>query len=328
MPWASPSLASLNERFSPYAAISVMATALTSSDVRGDPSANPDLRLVLDWLQQGKQVRLYVASPPAEKPTELDVLMLYRHLYPWVSNGKLSVFQLPEFAGRNAVALPRMFSSLDDGAPLVRQRFPVQPIFKGLVSGPVELGTVDSGIRALLDEMVPKAQPFSAELFQEGTQMSIWELDVGTRRDFGDIFRAIQGCHVKAMTLKDPYCGSSKHRWRIRELVEIVQGMTTAIDGFKVYCSEIRGRDGEAEEFRYDVARAIEKIISSCGIEKNEAYVKELGSNRGSHDRELSFKVADASGSDVMYRYLLTGGIDYLLDERSQTKVIHIQSAA
>ena len=51
--------------------------------------------------------------------------------------------------------------------------------------------------------------------------------------------------------------------------------------------------------------------------------MKELGRSRAFHDRELTFETADAAGCDATHRYFLTGGVDYLLDERSDTKVFH-----
>ena len=63
--------------------------------------------------------------------------------------------------------------------------------------------------------------------------------------------------------------------------------------------------------------------MDRMGIAKSEAFVKDAGRNRTFHDRELSFDCADASGCEVTHRYFLTGGIDYLIDERSDTKVFH-----
>ena len=68
-------------------------------------------------------------------------------------------------------------------------------------------------------------------------------------------------------------------------------------------------------------------MMTRLEITSSEAFVKELGRNRAFHDRELSFDCADASGCDVTHRYFLTGGIDYLLDDRSDTKVFHARIA-
>ena len=94
----------------------------------------------------------------------------------------------------------------------------------------------------------------------------------------------------------------------------------------EVYCSEVKERERDGTEYvmnRAEVAYQVERVLDEAGIEKGEAFVKELGRNRTFHDRELTFEVVDASGCSSTHRYFLTGGIDYLLDERSDTRVFH-----
>jgi hypothetical protein len=72
-----------------------------------------------------------------------------------------------------------------------------------------------------------------------------------------------------------------------------------------------------------EVAYQVERVLDEAGIAKGETFVKELGRNRTFHDRELTFDAVEKNGCDVIHRYFLTGGIDYLLDERSDTRVFH-----
>jgi hypothetical protein len=318
VPWAKPSLAGLTERFAPYESVTFIAVSLTTPDGYSEA----DLNLVLSWLQAGKKVRLCVAHEPEKRPTEYSVLMVYRHLYPWAQGGQLSVFHLPNL-GRLISELPRVFASLDEGAPLVRQAFPVQAIFQGLANAPALLGVADVCVRAKVEAALEDAIVLSANLFAEGSNMSMWELGVGQSRDLVDIFRDVAGLHIKRLTIRDPYCGTSLNRRRVQELLLFVKKHSSALESVHVYCAESRDRDGYVE-YRDDVARKLEDlIIEEQGIPSVEAFVKELGRNRTFHDRELSFDCADASGCEVTHRYFLTGGIDYLLDERSETKVFH-----
>ena len=64
-------------------------------------------------------------------------------------------------------------------------------------------------------------------------------------------------------------------------------------------------------------------LVDELGIAHGEGIVKDLGRNRTFHDRNLMFDTADAAGGDAAHRCFLTGGVDYLLDERSDTKVFH-----
>ena len=251
--------------------------------------------------------------------------MLYRHLYPWVAEGKLTVLQLPSL-GRSAVDLPRVFATLDDGAPLVKQAFPVQAVFQGLVNAPALLGAADSAVREKVEGALKGATELPIDLFAEGPSMSMWELDVGQQRDLVDIFRDVAGLHIKRLTIRDPYCGTRANQLRVQDLLQFLKAHGAALDSVHVYCSEVRDRNGDVEH-RFDVARRLEVMMTRLEITSSEAFVKELGRNRAFHDRELSFDCADASGCDVTHRYFLTGGIDYLLDDRSDTKVFHARIA-
>lgn len=318
VPWSKPSLAGLSERFAPYPFVAVLASSLTSTEGYSEA----DLNQVLSWLQAGKKVRLYVANEPEAQPSEYPVLMLYRHLYPWMKEGKLTVLKLQRFGGKHAVELPRLFATLEDGAPLVRQAFPVQAVFQGLVTAPAELGACDEGARLQVEAIVDGATEYSAQHFAEGSSMSMWELAVGEPRDLADIFRDVRSAHIKRLTIRDPYCGTPSNRHRIQDLLKFVQGHAAALDSVHVYCSEVRDKDGDVEH-RYDVSRKLELLLDGLGIMSGEVFVKEVGRNRTFHDRELCFETADATGCDVIHRYFLTGGVDYLLDGRSDTKVFH-----
>lgn len=321
VPWTKPSLAGLSERFAPYASVTVVAPSLTS--VEGYSEA--DLNQVLSWLQAGKKVRLCVANNPEREPNEYSVLMLYRHLYPWVAEGKLTVFHLPSL-GRAAADMPRVFAALDDGAPLVKQAFPVQAVFQGLVNAPALLGAADSDVRERVEGALKGATELPVDLFAEGSSMSMWELGVGQQRDLVDVFRDVAGLHIKRLTIRDPYCGTAANQRRVQDLLRFLKGHGAALESVHVYCSEVRDRDGVVEH-RFDVARRLEVMMDRLDIASSEAFVKELGRNRAFHDRELSFDCADASGCEVTHRYFLTGGIDYLLDDRSDTKVFHARIA-
>ena len=93
-----------------------------------------------------------------------------------------------------------------------------------------------------------------------------------------------------------------------------------------VYCSEVKERQRDGTDYvanRLEVAYQVERVMDESGISKGEAFVKELGRNRTFHDRELTLVAVDQSGCTSTHRYFLTGGIDYLLDERSDTRVFH-----
>lgn len=128
------------------------------------------------------------------------------------------------------------------------------------------------------------------------------------------------------LDIRDPYFGTPVNRSRLKQLLQFLVGHVRALERVDVYCSEVKSRERDGSEYvehRFDVARNVEGIIDELGVARGEAIVEELGRNRTFHDRELTFETVHASGCDAMHRYFLTGGVDYLLDERGDTKVFH-----
>ena len=322
VPWPKPSLASLSERLATYSSISFIGLSL--SGVSGPRET--EFNQLLTWLQSGKELNLYVANNLVQNPSDYQTLMLYRHLYPWLQAGKLRISALQELDGRVTGQLPRVFTSLDDGALLVRQAFPVQALLDGLVSAPAELGAMDEGTRELLKDPLAVAIPYAPEHFAEGQKMDMWEFAVGAPRILTEVFTAIKGLHIKTLTVRDPYCGTERNRQRLKQLLSFFKSHVAELEHADVYCSEVKERQRDGTDYianRLEVAYQIERILDEVEVAKGEAFVKELGRNRTFHDRELTFDAVDASGCGTSHRYFLTGGIDYMLDELSDTRVFH-----
>jgi hypothetical protein len=156
--------------------------------------------------------------------------------------------------------------------------------------------------------------------------MGMWEFAVGAERLLSEVFAAIKGLHVKSLVIRDPYCGTERNRQRLKQLLTFLKSHVKEIDRADVYCSEVKERQRDGTDYvvnRLEVAYQVERVLDQAGIAKGEAFVKEIGRNRTFHDRELSFEAVDESGCGDTHRYFLTGGIDYLLDERSDTRVFH-----
>jgi hypothetical protein len=156
--------------------------------------------------------------------------------------------------------------------------------------------------------------------------MGMWEFAVGAPRPLGKVFEAVKGQHVKSLVIRDPYCGTERNRQRLKQLLTFLKGHVAELERADVYCSEVKERQRDGTDYvanRLEVAYQVERVLDESGITKGEAVVKELGRNRTFHDRELTFDAVDQSGCSSTHRYFLTGGIDYLLDERSDTRVFH-----
>ena len=49
------------------------------------------------------------------------------------------------------------------------------------------------------------------------------------------------------------------------------------------------------------------------------------GSGKSFHDREIDITTVSEDGCEEKHRYFLTGGIDFLMDERSETRVFYLR---
>lgn len=322
VPWVAPSLAGLSKRVASAPSVSFIGASLSASSGYGEP----ELNMLLSWLQSGKEVLLYVINKLDQQPTDYSTLMLYRHLSPWLHLGRLRIHRLQDLDGRLAGQVPRVFTSLEDGSLMIRQAFPVQALLSGLVGTPAELGAMDEGTRQLLKPLLAVSVPYSPEHFAEGKNMGMWEFPVGAPRPLEDVFSALKGMHIKTLEVRDPYCGIARNRPRLKELLGFLTGHVGTLERVDVYCSQVKERERDGSEYmehQFDIARFVEKVISEAGVEKGDAFVRPAGPGRGFHDRELTLKVVDMSGCSSTHRYFLTGGIDYLLDTRSDTRVFH-----
>lgn len=101
--------------------------------------------------------------------------------------------------------------------------------------------------------------------------------------------------------------------------------MAGTIEHVAVHCKECRDKDGDVE-FYLDVERHGDSLITSIGIEKHDVTVALLkGSARTFHDREVDITTVSEDGCETSHRFFLTGGVDYLMNERAETRVFYVQ---
>jgi hypothetical protein len=319
--WATPSLAGLNERLTNHHQIHLIARNLVETGTSYENSLN----LLLQWLQAGKTVHLFLANKLEDKPKTRIPLTVYRHLNPYVQDGRLRISQIANMDGLDWSQLPRVFAGTTIGLPLIRQHFAVQPLLENLITAPADLGIVDIELGQALNKLIETAIPCAKDVLKEGERMSLWELPSGEVRDLKVIFAPVVGAHVKDLILRDPYCGAKPNRGNLQRFLAELKVLAGTIEHLAVHCKEYRDKDGDVE-FYLDVERHVDNLIASIGIENRDVVVAPLkGSGRTFHDREVDITTVSGDGCDTTHRFFLTGGIDYLMDERSNTKVFYVQ---
>jgi len=154
--------------------------------------------------------------------------------------------------------------------------------------------------------------------------MAMWELQAGEDRDLPTIFRSVAGAYVKELVIRDPYCGAANHRLKLKSFLEALTTILGTVDRLAIHCRETRDKDGHVE-FYLDVERHVDDLVRSIGFENRDVQVKQIkGGTRTFHDREIDVLTVSNDGCDLLHRFFLTGGIDYLMDKRTATKVFSV----
>lgn len=320
--WAAPSLAGLSERLENHDQVHLVARSLVESSSYSEDSLN----LLLKWLQAGKTVHLHLANKLDEKPKAQIPLTMYRHLHPYAQEGRLRLYQITNADGLDWDQLPRVFAGTNIGMPVVRQHFAVQPLLENLIAAPAETGVVDSELGQILQKLIASAVPCAKDILREGEHMSMWELHAGTPRDIRAIFAPVAGAYVKEMMVRDPYCGAEPNRKRLKLFLTEMKAIADTIEHLTLHCKENKDRDGHVEFYR-DIERHVDDIISSVGIEKSDVTVAPLkGGGRTFHDREVVITTVSSDGCEMTHKFFLTGGVDYLMDDRKETRIFYLGS--
>lgn len=319
--WPSPSVAGLAERLANYNEISFVVRSLVDiGDVDEDSMGQ-----LLAWLQSGKTVNVYLANKLDEKPKAQTPLTTYRRLHPYVFEGRLRLFALPERLTSSWQNLPRVFVGTSPKMPVVRQYYAAQSLLGRMIAAPADIGVVDELFRDELTALIDAAVPYGTDALREGERMAMWDLHEGEPRKLDDIFAPLKGAYVKSLEIRDPYCAAPANVGRLEAFLKYARSTAASIEYLNIRCRETKERDGYVE-FYLDVERRIDGLVSAIGFEKRDVEVVPLKrSSRSFHDREVDITTVTEDGCEEVHRYFLTGGVDYLLNERVRTRVFYLR---
>jgi len=319
--WKSPSLSGLSERLANYDAIYFVTRRL----IGAGPLDQESLNTFLSWLQGGKRLHIFLAETPEKKPSSSATLSAYRFLHPYVASGQLVLYTIADAQKERWNQLPRIFTGAVPGNPMFREPFPVSPLLEGLITAPMESGVCDDTWSTRLGVLGESATRCAADTLKEGESMQMWELAAGQPRDISQIFRDIAGRHVSKLIIRDPFCGVKKQRGKLQQFIAALKAIPLSLDKIEVHCREQHPRE-ENREFIHDIERHVDNVLKAAGLEKRGVFVQEFRqAARKFHDREIDIETIDSHGCSTLHRYFLTGGVDYLVDMDSQTRVFYYQ---
>ncbi len=318
--WQSPSLAGLAERLANHDEVHFVARTLVDSLAPSEDCLNQ----LVTWMQGGKKLHVYLSTKLENKPRSESALTVYRRLHPYLVEGLLKLYALPQKGGADWTDLPRIFTSPAEGGITVRQPFALEPLVQSIVSAPADIGVVDASLQEVLQKLLTTSTPYDDTVLQEGSKLVIHELRPGDTRSLVKIFAPVAGATVKNVTLYDPYCGAQANQKRLEVFIKTFRALVGTIERFEIVCRETRDREGHVEHY-LDVEMRIDGLLRDKGFMNREVKVVPLkGAAKNFHDRQIDVLTVSADGCDELHRFFLTGGIDYLMDEKAATRVFYI----
>lgn len=332
--WTTPSLAILTNELSPYSHIHLVAQNLFTPQAlvpdTESPGENykslPALQQLINWLNGGKKVSLYLGNPLDKKPKDAVSLHLYRLLHPYVTAGQLQVFNVTLDTDEDWCRLPRIFVETELERPLYRSVNPLPSLLESLLPAPCEKGIVDEASREKLLVLVRQATACKPDDFREGERMTMIPLqegrDVsgGLKQSFNDILEQT----IEGIEIRDPWCGIKGNEERLTNFLKYLRDNTTEIQHLHIRCRTYRENDGHVE-YAGNIRRKLEDLlVGDLRYKNTKVTVLPASSSKSFHDREIDVWMFTQNGARVLHRYYMTGGIDFIMDKNRETRIFHL----
>jgi len=322
--WERPSLKGLGERLAGAMGIHLYGISLDAIDGEDEKVR----QWLVSLLNEGRNITIHLLRPLETSPYRLSSRMrqTLRFLYPFAKDGRLKIGHVPDADESKISTLPRIFIDANPGNPAWYSGRPTPPLLQELLPEPVYQHQIDEISAAKLSEIIEHTIYYSADKIQGGVPIQRWELAEGEERNFKDFFAALVSAHVDNIVIKDPYCGAGDTQRRyLIELLKILDGLSDNIKNVTVHCREQNFKDP-----RYLASYKVKELINGAILEafptlKSLVHVHNSRTSRAFHDRTIDFHIVDAEGCAITHRYDLSGGIDFLMDKKSATKIYRYQ---
>lgn len=70
-----------------------------------------------------------------------------------------------------------------------------------------------------------------------------------------------------------------------------------------------------------------DSCLSEFGCRRRQGKIQRpvRGAGKSFHDREVDIVTVSDDGCESLHRYFLTGGVDFLMDERAETRIFYLR---
>lgn len=311
--WMNSSSLALKDIFAAHNEIWIVGSHLISSAISKDVT-----NLIIQWLASQKSVKIIITQDlnqwlTHEKPSS-DAITTLKKFIPWVNQGALQIVRLPLNALANGgLTIPRIFAGGGIGAPVILIEQPLTAIMNNLIPSLPYKGEMNQEQYDITQKIIAAVQAYpNTVLDRLFNNIKIFDFAPGATRNFREIFQNVLDQEIKLLFISDPYCGAGeKNREILQNFVRKFQNEIRVPKEIKIVCRE------QKEESHFSVLRLIEIRLTQLGISDPKVIVERIAASKF-HDREILINTEYGE----QYRFVLTGGIDYLLNINSDTKVI------
>jgi ATP-dependent helicase YprA (DUF1998 family) len=311
--WHNPNLQGLSDRLSGCDHLRIIGKRL---DVLSGGSEQVRQWLI-DWMNSGKKLSIYLTEPlqiSGDRNTPY-MRQTIRYFYPFIKDQILSIS-----FNQSSVVLPRIFTELNVGAISWVSPKGAPAILDNLLVAPIYYKPLNDETLFSLKDFILGSTAYPDSKFQEGQPIELWELASGEKRNFDMIFIAVKGSYIQEIIIKDPFCGSPDwQRNNLVRFVEIIASMAKEVEKIIIHCRELHYRDENYESsylIKEGLEAALKPLIPLVTIE-----IHSFKDKKNFHDRSVDLNIIDTDGASVLHKYDLSGGIDKLMDVKSETKV-------
>jgi superfamily II DNA or RNA helicase len=320
--WEKPSLDGLSQRLEGCRKIYLYGGQALSNETIEEAT----WQWLINWLNQGKSADLIFSSPleltPGKMPSELR--KAFRYLYPFAKDGHLRIGTFFASDYQESNPLPRLFSGVKPGETACYSGRPNTALLGTLLVEPIYLKKIDEPLALQLQNLLTKVAYCGPEKIGEGAPIKRWALKEGENRNFKEYFSSIIGSHIENLVVKDPFCAiEGLQRNSLVNFLKKISSMAEKVEKITVFCREQNQNDK-----RFKPCYVVQKETSALLNEefpsvKAFVNVYPFSARKSFHDRSLEITSVNADGCSEKIYYDLSGGIDYLMEKKRETKIYY-----
>lgn len=313
--WSENSLGGLKDRLKAYQTIHLKGKTIISSVT--DPEGQ-EIAWLLDFLHDGKTIYCHLDTdtpynPKFFSPNERRCWTKIRY---YIDSGQLILTKLQN------TNMPRICAAPSIGAPAFYSSSPLTPILDDPLPHPAAIEIMTQKNVDEISNVLQALAPWPSSIC-DVMKPEIFSFKAGESRDLKAIFASIEGQFISNLQIEDPYCGTSYAMEKLENLLSYLSTIMHTCEKNHIICKELHYSNPSYRSTQ-EIYKSLNKLVQNhFPSSEIKITILDFVKGRSFHDRSIIMSVISSSGEEFKHRYDLSGGIDYLLDPKKETKIYH-----